>query len=170
MALKNFSFRENWVGIEVAGMKIAFLLFLTKHGPTFWPPKYQNMGFLKQNFNFQSLRKTEVILLPSMWLKDWLTKVKISKIVTFCYFSPKMGKHFVLIFFRYGVSFLANLVFNFYSGIYIATTFLLVNVCLMQNMKKKPIEIPVSLFFFTTLDLLWPKFCPKDNTKDIEIC
>ena len=24
MALKNFSFRENWVGIEVAGMKIAF--------------------------------------------------------------------------------------------------------------------------------------------------
>ena len=24
MALKNFSFRENWVGIEVAGMKIPF--------------------------------------------------------------------------------------------------------------------------------------------------
>ena len=24
MALKNFSFRENWAGIEVAGMKIAF--------------------------------------------------------------------------------------------------------------------------------------------------
>ena len=24
MALKNFSFREHWVGIEVAGMKIAF--------------------------------------------------------------------------------------------------------------------------------------------------
>ena len=30
----------------------------------------------------------------------------------------------------------ANLVFNFYSGISIATTFLLVNVYLMQNMKK----------------------------------
>ena len=66
MALKNFSFRENWVGIEVAGMKIAFLPFLTQHGPTFWLPKGQNMEFLKQNFNFQSLRKTEVILLPSM--------------------------------------------------------------------------------------------------------
>ena len=32
--------------------------------------------------------------------------------------------------------FLANLVFNFHSGIYITTTFLLVNVHLMQNMKK----------------------------------
>ena len=66
MALKNFSFRKNWVGIEVAVMKIAFLTFLTQHGPTFWPPKGQNTEFCKQNFNFQSLRKTEVILLPSM--------------------------------------------------------------------------------------------------------
>ena len=65
-ALKKFFFRENWVGSEVAGMKIAFLPFLTQHGPTFWLPKGQNMEFLKQNFNFQSLRKTEVILLPSM--------------------------------------------------------------------------------------------------------
>ena len=31
MALKNFSFRENWVGSEVAGMKIAFsaIFYLT---------------------------------------------------------------------------------------------------------------------------------------------
>ena len=77
LALKNFSFRENWVGSEVAGMKIAFLPFLTQHGPTFWPKKGQNMEFLKQNLNFESLRKTGVILLPSMWLKDSLTKVKI---------------------------------------------------------------------------------------------
>ena len=55
MALKNFSFRENWVGREVAGMKIAFLPFLTQHGLTFWLQKGQNMEFLKQNFNFQSL-------------------------------------------------------------------------------------------------------------------
>ena len=66
MALTNFCFRENWVGIEAADMKIAFLPFLTQHGPAFWPPKSQNMEFLKQNFNFQSLRKTEGILLPSM--------------------------------------------------------------------------------------------------------
>ena len=66
MALKNFSFRKNWVGLEVAGVKIAFLPFLTQHELTFWPPKGQNMKSFKQNFNFQSLRKTEVILLPSM--------------------------------------------------------------------------------------------------------
>ena len=66
MAFKKFSFRENWVGIEVTGMKIAFLSFLTQHGPTFWSPKHQNMEFLKHNFTFKPLRKTEVILLPSM--------------------------------------------------------------------------------------------------------
>ena len=102
------------------------------------------MEFVKQNFNVQSLKITEVILLPNMWLKDWLTKGKTSKIVTFCYFLPKMGKHSVLISFRYGFS--SYLVFNFHSCIYITTTFLLVNVYLMQNMKKS-IEIPVSLFF-----------------------
>ena len=47
-------------------MKIAFLPFLTQHGLTFWPQKGQNMEFLKQNFNFQSLRKIEAILLPRM--------------------------------------------------------------------------------------------------------
>ena len=66
MALKKFSFKENWVGNEVTGMKIAFLPFLTQHGPIFWPPKDQNMEFFKQHFMFQSLRKTEVILLASM--------------------------------------------------------------------------------------------------------
>ena len=63
MALKNFSFRENWVGSEVVGMKIAFLPFLTQQGPTFWPQTGQNMELFKQNFNFQSLRKTEVIFI-----------------------------------------------------------------------------------------------------------
>ena len=122
--------------------------FLTQHGPTFWSQKGQNVEFLKQNFIFQSLRKTEAILLPSMWLKDWLTKVKTSKIVTFCYFWPKMDK---------------NLIFIFHSGIYITTSFLLVNVYLMQNMKKT--HWNTSFFVvFTTLDLFWPKFCPKDHT------
>ena len=43
--------------------------------------------------------------------------------------------------------FLANIVFNFHSGFSITLTFLLVNVYLMQNMKKKNIEIAVPLFF-----------------------
>ena len=135
--------------------------FLTQHGPTFWPKKGQNMEFLKQNLNFQSLRKTEVILLPSMWLKDWLTKVKTFKIVTFCYFWPKMGK--ILSQFPLNVVFLANIVFSFHSGISITTTFLLVNVYLMQNMKKTHWNTS-SLVFFTTLDLIWPIFCPKDHS------
>ena len=56
--------------------------------------------------------------------------------------------------------FLANLAFNFHSGIYITTTFLLVNVYLMQNMIKNPIEIPFSLFFHNiglTLAQIFPQ-------------
>ena len=39
--------------------------------------------------------------------------------------------------------FLAKLVFNFYSRIYITTTFLLVNVYLMKNMKKPPLKYQI---------------------------
>ena len=67
MAVKNFVFRKNWVGSEVARMKIAFF------SPFFDPiwthilaPTDPNMGVLKQNFNSQSLRKIEAILLPIM--------------------------------------------------------------------------------------------------------
>ena len=59
--------------------------------------------------------------------------------------------------------FLANLVFNFHSGFSITLTFLLVNVYLTQNMKKSHWNTS-SFVFFTTLDLIWPKFCPKDHT------
>ena len=37
MAVQNFVFRENFVGSEVAGMKIVFLPFLTQLEATFWP-------------------------------------------------------------------------------------------------------------------------------------
>ena len=86
MALKNFSFRKNWVGSEVAGMKITVLPFLTQHGPTFWPQKGQNMESLKQNLNFHPLRKREVCYYLVCDLKTIVTKVKTSKIVTFWYF------------------------------------------------------------------------------------
>ena len=59
MAVKKIVFRENLVGSEVAVVKI-----LVPNGP--------NMELLKQNFSFQSFRKTEAILLPIMWLiKIW---------------------------------------------------------------------------------------------------
>ena len=53
--------------------------------------------------------------------------------------------------------FLANLVFNFHSGFYISTTFLLVNVYLMQNMKNTSI-----LFFFSQhWTYFGPNFVPR---------
>ena len=60
---QEFFFRENWLGNSL------FAIF----DPT-WThilaPKGINMEFIKQNFNFQSLRKTEAISLPSMWLTN----------------------------------------------------------------------------------------------------
>ena len=66
MAVKNFVFRKNWVGSEVASMKIAFF---PSFDPTNLDPHFgtnrPNMGFLKQNFNFQPLRKTEANIITS---------------------------------------------------------------------------------------------------------
>ena len=102
------------------------------------------------------------MLLPSMWLKDWVTKVKTSKIVTFCYFWPKMGKNLALIFFKYGVSSSYSLQFSLR---FLYNPYLFACKCIPHaKYEKRPIEIPVPLFFFTTLDLIWPKFCPKDHT------
>ena len=66
MALKNFVFRENWVGSKVAGMRIALFAIFDPTETHILAPKCPNMEFFKHNFNFQSLRKTEAILLPSM--------------------------------------------------------------------------------------------------------
>ena len=70
MALKNF-FQENWVWSEEAGIKIVFFFAIFDLTRThILAPKVPNMEFFKQNFNFESLRKTETILLPNMSLKD----------------------------------------------------------------------------------------------------
>ena len=135
--------------------------FLTQPGPTFCPQKGPNMEFLKQNFNFQSLIKTEAILLPSMWLKDWLTKVKTSKIVTFCYFWPKKGTNFILISFKYSVS--SNFSLQFSLRYFYKHNFELVNEYLMQNIKKTHWNTSFYLFFFITLYQIWPKFGPTDH-------
>ena len=114
-------------------------------------PKCPNMEFLKLNFSFQSFRKTEAILLSVMWLKDWLNKVKTSKIITVCYFWPKMGKNVVLISFKFpsshgGVQFPLRYFYNHY--------FLLLNVFLMQFLK--PID---------NATLIWPKFFSQNHTQ-----
>ena len=68
MAVKNLGFRKNWVGTEVAGMKIAFFNFFDPTWTHILAPKGPNMGFLKQNSDFQSLRNTEAILLPIIYV------------------------------------------------------------------------------------------------------
>ena len=70
MALKNFVFGENWIGSEVAGMKIVLFAIFDPTWIHILASKGPNMEFLKQNFNFQSLRKTEAMLLPIRQLKD----------------------------------------------------------------------------------------------------
>ena len=68
MASKSFVFRKNWVGSEVAGMKIAFLANFDPTWAHILAPTGLNMEFIKQNFNFQYLRNTEALSLPIMCL------------------------------------------------------------------------------------------------------
>ena len=62
MAVKNFNFRKNWVGSEVASMKKAFFAIFHPIWTHILDPTGLNMGFLKQNFSFKSLRKTCYII------------------------------------------------------------------------------------------------------------
>ena len=55
MALKNFAFKENRVGSEVAGMKIAFFAIFDRTRTTILALKDPKMDFLLHNSNFQSL-------------------------------------------------------------------------------------------------------------------
>ena len=58
MAVKNFHFRKNWVGCEVADMKKAFFPIFDPIWTHILPPAGPNIEFLKHNSNFQFLRKT----------------------------------------------------------------------------------------------------------------
>ena len=57
MAVKNFVFRENWVGSEVASMKIAFFDIFDPTFTHILAPTDPNVGFLKQNFIFNPLER-----------------------------------------------------------------------------------------------------------------
>ena len=58
MALTNFFFREDWVGSEGAGMKIAFFTIFDLIWIHIFAQKGLNKEFLKHTFNFHFL-KTE---------------------------------------------------------------------------------------------------------------
>ena len=52
MALKNFSFRENWVRSKVAGMKIAFFLIFDPTWAHILAPKRPKYGIRSAEFEF----------------------------------------------------------------------------------------------------------------------
>ena len=52
MALKKSSFRENWVGIEVAGMKIAFFAIFDPTWAHILAPKRPKYGISEVEFEF----------------------------------------------------------------------------------------------------------------------
>ena len=50
MSLKNFPFRENWVGGEVPGMKIAFFVIFDTTWVPILAPKRPKYGILEAEF------------------------------------------------------------------------------------------------------------------------
>ena len=50
------------------------------------------MEFQEQNFYFQSMRKTETNYYQLWTLRLTITKVKTSKLITFCHFYPINGQ------------------------------------------------------------------------------
>ena len=69
-----------------------------------------------------------------------------------------MGKDFVLISFKYGVSseFTVQFPLRYF---YIHYFFLLPHA----KYEKNPTDIPVSLFFLN-INIIWPEICSKDHT------
>ena len=64
MVVQKFAFRENSISSKVvAGMKTTFFAIFDQIWTHILAPKDPNKGFFKQNFSFQSIRKTEVLLL-----------------------------------------------------------------------------------------------------------
>ena len=58
-AVKNFNFRENCVGSKMDVMKIPFPAIFDTIWTHILAAKGPNVEFIKQNFNFQSIRKTQ---------------------------------------------------------------------------------------------------------------
>ena len=69
MDVLKFVFSENWVDSKmVAGMKTTFFAIFDPIWTRILAPKDPEKEFFKQNFSFQLIRKTEVILLSILFL------------------------------------------------------------------------------------------------------
>ena len=141
----NFVFQENWIASKLAGMKTTCAIF----EPT-WThilaPKGPNIELLKKYFS----QERQIILWSILWLSDWLTKVKFLKIISFLPFLTQIRQ-------KFGpkcpsnVALLITFALNFHSGVCTTSTF-----CFKDD--------ACFFTFFTTLDLIWPKFCHKTYT------
>ena len=117
MAVKNFVFRENWVGSKVAGMKTIFFATFDLTWTHILAPKGSMRNSLKsilvrknRNYviiNFVALKLTKVKFLKIISLLPFLTQL-VQK------FGPKSASNVV---------FLAILALNFNSSVCTTTTF-----------------------------------------------
>ena len=71
MVVQKFVSKENWVGSRVVpGMKTIFFAIFDPIWTHILAPKDSNKEFFKQNFSFQSIRKTELLLQSSGTTSD----------------------------------------------------------------------------------------------------
>ena len=118
MAVKNFVFRENWIGSKVAGMKQPFLPFLTQPGPTFWPKKAWIRNSLK-NILVRKNMNYIIINFVTLRLTNWSEILENN--LFFAIFDPngsKFGPKYPS-----NMTFLAKFALNFHSGVCTTTTF-----------------------------------------------
>ena len=60
MALKNFTFKENWLVSKVAGKQIALLVIFNQPGPIFWLQKPQIWNSLNRILIFNPLERQKL--------------------------------------------------------------------------------------------------------------
>ena len=146
MAVNNFVFMENWVGSQVAGVKIAFLPILAQPGTTLWFQKAQIWNSINWILIFNRLERQKLYYNQLCDFYDWLTKVKTLKIIAFCHFlTQTMKKNWFLISFKS---------LKYFYNDYVM---LLLNKFLIQNMKK-PIDKARFFDFSKNGNIIGPTF------------
>ena len=152
MVVKNFVLVKTGLIVRWLVWKQPFLSFLTQPEPTVWPQKDEIRNSLKsilvrKNINY--------IIINFMILG--LTKMKFLKIKFFLPFLIKLRQ-------KFGpkcplsVAFLAIFTLNFHWSICTTTAFCFKRYS-PSKIWKKLIDNAYLFTFFTTLGLIWPRFC-----------
>ena len=122
---KGFCFLGNWVGRKVVRMKTTFFAIFDPTWTHNLTPKGTNKEFSKQYFNFQLIRKTEVISLS-------ILKVKFLK--KFAIFDQNQAKNLAQASFICGIS--SYICLKFPLRCLYKHYVLLQNIFPIENMKK----------------------------------